>query len=839
MYTNVKRVGNNILLRAIKNDRRISKKIPFNPSLFIEDENSKIYKSLFNKKLKEIKFDSINDSNEFLQNHKDIENVTLYGSSDYVCQYMESIYANNQIDYDFTKLNIISLDIETTTNHGKVDLETTPEEITIITVKNFQTKQITSFGIFDFTIDEEKIKKILLESNSKVKLNLKKFVYHKCSSEKDLLTSFLEFISNEHPDIITGWSVKYFDIPYIIKRSYLLLEEHQTNRLSHWNKIKESVVEKNNRLEITYEIVGTEILDYLDLYKKFIFVRPENYKLDTISEEELGQRKLKSGYNKFKDFYTKDPYKFVIYNLIDVELIDLLEEKLKLIQLATEIAYESKVNFSDVYSPIKVWDNIIYHYMMEKKIVPNLYNKNENKSIIGGYVQEPIPGMYDWCMAFDATSLYPSIFMAFNMSPDTLIETKHYSKEITYDSIDEFDNLEYSLTGNGYFYKRDKQGLFPEIIEYFFKKRQIAKKEMLKTENEYNQTLNKSLENKISSLHNKQMAIKILLNSLYGASANPYFRFFDLRIAEGITITARLILQYVKKHTDIYLSKLLKNEKEYVIYCDTDSVHLCLKDIVEKNYKNNTDREICNILSKIGEDLISKKIEKICSNLGDRLNMFDKSKLSFKREFIATRGVYIAKKRYCLNVLNSEGVDYDPPKLKTMGVEIVRSSSPKYVRKKMKEAVDIILNKTEDDLIQFVEQVKNEWYKLPYQTIAFPRTANNISRYYDKDTRWKIRTPVHVKASIIFNELLKIHNINDTEYIQDGNRMMFIYIKEPNPFNNNAIAYIDEIPEVFNIIKYIDYDTMFEKAFLQPLKAIINASGLKIEKTNTLDDLFM
>ena len=328
------------------------------------------------------------------------------------------------------------------------------------------------------------------------------------------------------------------------------------------------------------------------------------------------------------------------------------------------------------------------------------------------------------------------------------------------------------------------------------------------------------------------------MNSLYGASANSYFRFFDPRIAEGITVTARLILQYVKKHTDIYLSKMLKKEKEYVMYADTDSVHLCLNDIIEKNYKDKTDREICSILNKIGEDLISKEIQRICDNLGDRLNMFDKSKLSFKREFIATRGVYIAKKRYCLNVLNSEGVDYDPPKLKTMGVEIVRSSTPKYVRKNLKQAVDIILNKTEDDLIEFVDKIKKEWYTLSYNEIAFPRTANNISKYSDDNYTWKSRSPVHVKASILFNKLLDEHKINHVETIKDGNRMMFLYIKEPNPYNNNAIAYTDEIPESFDIIKYIDYDIMFEKAFLQPLKAILEAGGLKYEKPNTLEDLF-
>ncbi len=490
-YTNVKHLGNHILLRGIDDDKRINDKFEFKPNLFIIDETSGEYNSLFGKKLKKHKFDSIDDCKNFIDMQSSVENSTLYGTSNYVCQFMNEIFNNNTTEYDFTKLRILSIDIETTI-HGKVDIENTPEEITIITVKNFYTKKMTSFGIFDFDIDKEKIQNILMKSNSKIKLNLDNFTYTKCKDEKEILSKFIEFIDEEHPDIITGWNVKYFDIPYIIGRSLMILGKHQTNRISIWRHISKKVKEESDKKEITYDIYGTEILDYLDLYKKFIFVRPDNYRLDTVAEIEIGQNKLKTEYNTFEEFYTKDPYTFVIYNLIDVELIDLLEEKLKLIQLATEIAYEGKVNFGDVYSPIKVWDNIIYHYMLEKNIVPNLYNENskhKDKSIIGGYVQEPIPGMYDWCMAFDATSLYPSIFMAFNMSPDTLIESDFHKDEITYDSIDKLTVENYSLTGNGYYYKKDKQGLFPEIIDYFFKKRQIAKKEMLKTESEYNQIL--------------------------------------------------------------------------------------------------------------------------------------------------------------------------------------------------------------------------------------------------------------------------------------------------------------------------------------------------------------
>lgn len=827
MYTNVKIKNGIILSRYIDNGDKRKDKIQLLPKLFIKSNSSELHKSLFDEDLKSIEFESTKGSNEFVKNHESIKNYQIFGTKDYVCQYMNTAYPDH-INYDIEKLKILSIDIETTSEHGSVNVMAAKETITLITVKDFISKEIITFGLFDFDFDHDKIQKIISESKCNIDIDLNKnFKYLKFDSEKDLITSFIEFIDSDHPDIITGYRVKTFDIPYIVNRALHLVGEKQTERLSIWKEVRLNVDKITE--ECSYEIYGTEILDYYDLYKKFIFEKPEDYKLDTIVDMQLNKKKIDSGYEKFSDFYINDPYRFVIYNIIDVELVDLLEEKLKLIQLAIEIAYEAKVNFSDVYSPIKLWDNILYHYMMKKNVVPPLEHNNDEKSIIGGYVQQPVPGMYDWCVAFDATSLYPSIFMAFNMSPETLIIDDEH-EPISFEELNTITNDKpYSLSANGHYFKNDKIGFIPEVIQHFFGKRQSAKKEMIKNEIEYEKRNDETLAKKISSLNNKQMAIKILMNSLYGASANYYFRFYEPKVAEGITTSARLILQYVKKNLDEYFNKIFKTNKEHVIYCDTDSVHICLEELVKERYSGKDEREICKILDKIGEDVITKKINEICSDLGDRLNLFDKSKLSFKREFIATRGVYIAKKRYCLNVLNSEGVDYYPPKLKIMGVEIARSSTPKYIRKTLKEAVNILLTSDNDSLIKHIDKIRAEYFTLPYKDISFPMTCNNIDKYIDNAGRWKSGTPVHVKASILHNLLLKQHGLDYIEPIKDGEKIRFLYIKEPNKHNNNAIAFSSIIPKEFDLYEKLDYDTMFEKSFMIPIKRIIDPAGWETE----------
>lgn len=809
--------------------------------------NSGEYKSIHGKSLEKKTFDTFKEMRDFKSEMSDIENLTLYGTTKVQTQFINECF--KKVEFDFNQISIKSLDIETTTDHGRIDTLNAPEEITLITLKDFQTKEIVTFGCWDFLFDADRIQKILTKQGIVLDLNrLKNFRYVKCQNEKELLEKFLDYWSSDYPDIVTGWNIDSFDITYTSRRILKNLGEKFLKKCSPWGKVIEEtrqVTQDTDEKIIRWE--GISSLDYLKVYEKFSFKKLENLRLDTVAKEEIKRKKLEHEYSSFKEFYNKDPYAFTLYNIIDVDLIDEFEEKLKLIQMIVEMAYEAKCNYNDVFGTIATWQSILYNYLLKDNIVIDLKDSHDtglSYTIAGGYVKEIEPCSHDWNVAFDATSLYPSIIMALNMSPETLIEGCKLNPA-TFSTVESLVNREFDLSrlkesknsysANGQEFSSVKKGLFPEIIEYFFDIRQKAKKEMLRLE-----ALNsddKEILKQISSLNAKQMAYKILLNGFYGAIANKYFVYYDPRIAEGITLSGQLIIRNAEVNVNKYLCKLLNKEYDYVYYCDTDSLHITLNDIVKEHYSHLNKREISHILSQICEEKLTPKIQKICSNLGEYLNLYNKDKISFKREFIASRGIYTAKKRYCLYVYNSEGVEYDPPKAKIMGLEIVRTNIPRICRDKLKESVILCLSKENQDLKDFVDNFKNEWYQLSYADIASPTGVNNLFKYRDENG-FKKGAPGHVKAAYTYNNQLKKHNLSNLELIKDGDKIRYIYLIQPNPLGNDTVAFFDNIPKEFNVEKYVDYDKMLNKSFIAPLEKIAGALGWDIEEKATLEDLF-
>lgn len=846
-YTNVTSDSKQILFRGYKDGKKISQKVEFVPSLFMESETGE-FRSIHNKKLTRKQFETFKEMRDFKKDMGDIENIKLYGTSKVETQFINEYF--EELNFDINTICIKSLDIETTTDHGRIDTANAPEKIILITLKDFITKEIITFGCWDFVFDKDKIEEILKKQDANIDIDrLSNFRYVKCSDEKDLLSKFVDYWSSDYPDIVTGWNTELFDITYISRRILKVLDEKHLKKMSPWGRYSEenrNITIDRSEMIITWS--GISSLDYYNVYPKFSFKKLENLKLDTVANEELGRNKLENDYASFKDFYTKDPYMFTLYNIIDVDLIDEFEEKLKLIQMIVEMAYEARCNYEDVFGTIATWESILYNYLMKKKIIIDLKDNSDASTsyqIAGGYVKDIGPCSHDWCVAFDATSLYPSIIMAFNMSPETLVEGSTLNPP-NFDTVEklvarEFDlsrlkELEHSCAANGQEFLLNKKGLFPEIVEYFFDVRQKAKKEMLRLE-ALNTDDKESLQ-KISSLHVKQMAYKILLNGFYGAIANKYFVYFDTRIAEGITLSGQTIIKNAEVHTNKFLSKMFKREYDYCYYSDTDSLHITLGYLVNKVYSDLSKREISHLLSTICEDVLTPEIKRICSELGDYLNLYAKEKISFKREFIASRGIYTAKKRYCLYVYNSEGVEYDPPKPKITGLEIVRTNIPKICRNNLKKSVVICLSEENDDLIKFIADFENEWKSLTYFDIATPTGVNNILKYNDSDETFMKGTPKHVKAAITYNRLLKQFNFTDRELIKDGDKIKYVHLIEPNPYGNETLAFIDSIPDEFDVQKYIDYDTMLEKSFLSPLKKITDAMGWKIKQESSLEDWF-
>ena len=335
------------------------------------------------------------------------------------------------------------------------------------------------------------------------------------------------------------------------------------------------------------------------------------------------------------------------------------------------------------------------------------------------------------------------------------------------------------------------------------------------------------------------MARKIQLNSLFGAIGNKWFRYFDERIAESITLTGQLIIRDTAKVIDEFMNKFLGTEGEvYSFYTDTDSCYLTLDTMVEKHLKDKSFDEIIDILDKFVDQKLEPVINGRMQELGDYMNVFDK-KIVFKREGIADTGIWVAKKRYAMNVWDNEGVRYKEPKLKVMGLEIVRSSTPAPVREWLKDAVSLCLNRDEKDLQDYVQETWEKFKELPPEDIAFPRGCNNIDRYVSRETVYTKGTPMHVRGALVYNHLIRTQKLEQKyQLIQDGDKIKFIYLKEPNHVRENTVAMNGLMPKEFDLHRYIDYDTQFQKAFIDPLNTIVESLNWNTKPVATLEGLF-
>lgn len=825
-YTNVNQYGNRILVRGVNNGKTVQEKIEFKPSLFTKSQKESQYKSLFGDNLEEIEFADINDAKDFVKRYKEVENYHIFGNTNYAYQYITKTFPD-EVEFDISQIKIWSVDIETSAELGFPNVRDPKEELLLITIQDASTKELVTFGSKQFKVKKDN------------------HTYVQCRDEYDLFQKFLTYFQENCPNILTGWNIEFFDIPYLCSRMARILGDDSVKKLSPWNVVNAKEFTRMNRTELTYDILGVAVLDYLDLYKKFTYSAQESYKLDHIAKVELGKEKLSyDEYSSFRDFYKNDWQKFVEYNVIDVELVDQLEDKMKLIELILTMAYDAKCNYVDVFSAVRTWDCILWNHLWKQNIVVHQREGLPGRSIVGAYVQEPRPGKYDWVVSFDATSLYPSIIMQYNLSPETQIKKATKNADVNSllkqsINLDDLKDNNYCMSANGFCYTREKQGLFPEIVQKLFDDRQKYKKLMLSAQSKYEETKDKKWQKEIAKYNNFQMARKIQLNSLFGAWGNEFFRFYDSNIAEGITMTGQYIIQTVGAALNEYLNKICGTKDHiYSFYSDTDACYIALDPLVQKFYKDQPKEKIVEILDKICNEKIEKAINKACDGLADYTNAFE-TKIYFKREVIADRGIWVAKKRYALNVYNNEGVQYKEPKLKVMGLEIVRSSTPEPVRDALKHAVKLALTGTEQQLQDYIREFESKYRKMPPELIAFPRGVNGVDKYTDRGSIYKQGTPMHVRGALLYNFYLKEKQIDKKyELIGEGDKIKFIYLKEPNLIKENCIAFINVIPEEFNLKQYVDYDIMFEKSFLEPLTTILNGVGWSAKPQATLEGLF-
>jgi DNA polymerase elongation subunit (family B) len=827
-YTNVQLIGNQFLVRGVENGKRYEHRDEFFPTLFVKSKKNSKYRTLSGETVEEIHPGTVRDCREFYKKYDEVEGFGIYGNDRYIYQYISEKYPQDEIKFDISKIKLITIDIETASENGFPDVESCVEEILAITIQDYNTKKITTWGAKPFHNKQDNV------------------TYYHCPTEQELLSHFINYWMIDVPDVITGWNIQFYDIPYICKRLNRVLGEKLMKRFSPWGLVTENEVTIKGRTQTTFDVGGVTQLDYLDLYKKFTYKAQESYRLDYIAEVELGQKKLDhSEFDTFKDFYTKGWQKYIEYNIVDVELVDRLEDKMKLIELALTMAYDAKVNYADVFYQVRMWDTIIYNYLKKRNIVIPPKNKSQkNEKYAGAYVKEPIPGKYDWVVSFDLNSLYPHLIMQYNISPETLLEERHPTA--TVDRIlDEEINFELykdnAVCANGAMFRKDVRGFLPELMEKMYGDRVIFKKRMLQAKQEYEKTPTKALEKEIARCNNIQMAKKISLNSAYGAIGNQYFRYYKLANAEAITLSGQVSIRWIESKMNQYLNKLLSTtDEDYVIASDTDSIYLNLGPLVDKFFasKSGDKVAIVGLLDKICEDKFEPYIDKCYSDLASYVSAYDQ-KMQMKRENIADRGIWTAKKRYILNVWDSEGVRYDEAKLKMMGIEAVKSSTPAPCRKMIKDALKLMMTGTEEDVIHYIDKCREDFKKLPPEQISFPRSVSDVVKYKSSSDIYSKGTPIHCRGALLFNHYIKLNKLdNKYSLIQNGEKIKFCYLKKPNIIHENIISFIQDFPTELGLDKYIDYDLQFEKSFLEPMKAILDAIGWNVEKTVNLELFF-
>ena len=828
-YTSVVRYGNSMLYRGYDgHGKRVYKKDNFKPKFFVPSRAESAWKGLDGTVIGPVEFNSMRDAKQWLDQYSDVANFRIYGHSNYIHQYITQRYPG-EILWDRDKINVTTIDIETAYENGFPEPSVADQEVLAITLKNNIDGVYRVWAMGDYDTEKALIKPVR---------------YIKCENEIDLLLKFLDYwsMASAYPDVITGWNVKFFDIPYLVNRVNRVLGLESVKKFSPWGMVDHRKITKRGQEATTYNLAGIQTLDYLDLFQKFgySYGAQESYKLDHIAYVVLGEKKLsfeESG--SLRNLYKDDFQRYIDYNMKDVQLVDRLEDKMGLITLAMTVAYKGGVNYTDTFGTTSIWESIIYRKLNWQRVAPVIgVDEMLKERFEGGYVKPPQVGMHDWVVSFDLNSLYPNIIVQWNMSPETLRRdpsqnhvngVKHYLN--TEESL---QNDDYTIAANGSTYNKSFDGVLPNIVIDYYDERKSIKNQMLAAEKTYQKQKTVDLEKEINRLHNQQMAIKILMNSLYGAIGNQYFKYFDLRIAEGITLTGQLAIQWAEKAVNAELNKILKTDKDYVIAIDTDSLYINFGPLIKQLNPKDPVKFLDKICVDHFEPAIAKSYEKLFKNMSCH-----KPRMEMGREVIADRGIWTAKKRYILNVHNSEGVQYAEPKLKIMGIEAIKSSTPEVCRDKFKQVFDVIMSGNENDTQAFIKSFKSEFRALPPEQVAFPRSVTNITSWRDRKTVYKKGSPIHVRGSLVYNKALKESGMmNKYEAIQNGSRIKFLYMKRPNVVKENVIAFPDVLPKEFGLHRHIDYDKQFEKTFIEPLILILDSIGWTAEPQNTLEEFF-
>lgn len=834
MYTNVQTYYNEIFYSYYDKDKiRYDKKCKYKPTIYVPKKFSKtgeiVSKGDDGEDLISLK-SSIMDYYKFIKNYG--EKIPIYGNISPEYQFINEFWGNKRFDDKvLDNILIFAFDIETEMIDEINDINDASKKITSIAVKNFKNNKYYVLSTLDF-------------DKNKVSIDIDKSLlyYKKVSNEYELLKGIVYIFEIGKPDVLTGYNIDMFDIPYLYNRIYKLLGEEYLIRMSPFKKIKD--VQKRDEYSgtyIAYKDIMILSLDYYSLYIKYSTKNNEDKKLNTIAKAELNLEKI--GYDGDLDsFMLDDPQKYVEYNIWDVELIHRLDKKLKMINISLNIAYLSNILFPDVLSPVKTWDSLIFNHLKNKNIqIPPKKNELKSENYRGAFVFPTIADVHKWLIIFDVKSLYPNIIISGDLGKTTILndipdELKQYEND--WDSnIEAILNNEYDsellkkhnvcYTPNGYFFKHNQNGYLSTIMESLFKKRISIQKKM-KT----------SSETEKDSLNLLQRAIKYLLNAGYGVFLSQYFRYNDKRVGEAITSTGQVITKFVIK----YLVENLDGIE--MVAGDTDSLMISFDKYVKKNLENKSKQEIIEHLKTLSETKINDLIKKAFKIISDRLN-FQRNTLSMECECIGDVGIFQAKKKYVVRKVVDEGIILEKTDLKIRGIETVKSSHPTIVRDKLKEFIEIILDGDIDKLIDELEIFRQEFFKTDVELISSISSVNHINKYHSENYIYKKGSQIYTKSALLYNELINRLNLKK-KYgkIKKGDKIKYIYLKSPNPLKEDSIGFITRLPIEFGLHEYVDYKKQFEKIVIQPLNRLVLLYGVDLmdqEKNNikNLDFLFV
>lgn len=853
--------GNNILFRGKDSSGKDIQCIidDYAPTLYTETKTPTDYKGFYGQNLKSHNFETISEYRSWIKQMGEY-NVPVHGVISPEINFFRELPKTKPIlSSDMTWM---MYDIETTVTPGvtvQESAEQAKESVTLISTLDNKTNKV---HIFYYTqIDLEEVESYQDDIAKKYQVE-----YHFYNNEKEMLLGFLEYYEEINPHLLSGWNTSGFDNVFMFNRLNRLFGEKTALRLSPFRKVKKKTITVYGKDSQRYRFIGVTDFDYLEIYRQYVYENVPNYRLDTVAEHHLGARKLKHD-GSFEDFYTNHWNKFVAYNIRDTILVAEIDKVVDVLSVACTVAYQCGVTMDDTFGTIKKLDALTYQYACDEGIIIPPQSRVDSESYEGGYVSEAKVGKHKALASVDAASLYPNTIRENNISPETQVPyhllpesiqkicdeitpEKLFNREIDLSAL---KGTTLTVTPAGACYDTSKVGLVSKIMGNLYDGRKIAKKkaqtheknvmaikEQLKESKDPELLKQLREEERLCTIYsNLQMAMKILLNSYYGAYGNNNFRYYSLDHARSITLSGQALIRHITEEANKWLKSKFKTDFDFQVYNDTDSIYFSLQPLFEhtkidpeKDYE-----KALELLTKFVDGPLSNEIQRISDEYASYRNL-PCSMIEMKREAISVRGgFWVAKKKYAIMVDDMEGVVYkkDEPYMKAMGLELSKAGKfSEEIRGKLSEIMTLIFTGTEKQVQQLIADYRTEFMKKPMTEIGFLTNVNEVDKWLDSTGNLKTGTPIGPKAIVNHNRYLDSVGDIVVERLSAGDKIYYAPLRKNNPLGFDVIGYIDWTGALLDIDNWVDRVALWEKNFISPADTMLSAVGWTPTKKNKL-----